>query len=93
MGEVVGIIFPIPKQFVDRLLVEKRNVFVKYVVNISGVKLAQKHKVLFYASHSSKEIVGEGKIEEIHFLTPSDALKEYGSKLFKENACSCFVQA
>jgi len=82
MRKVAGIIFPIPKQFVDRLLVEKRNVFVKYVPRISGVKLAQKHKVLFYASHSTKEIVGEGRIEEIHFLTPNEALKEYGNKLF-----------
>lgn len=82
MNEIVGVIFPVPQQFVNRLLLEKRNIFVKYVSNASSLKIAQKHKVLFYASQSSKEIVGEGKIEEMLFLTPKDALEKYGDKLF-----------
>ncbi len=82
MKEIIGVIFPIPKQFVDRLLVDNRNVFVKYVPRITGLKIVPKDKVLFYASHSSKEIVGEGKIDEMLFLTPEEALQKYGERMF-----------
>lgn len=78
----MGVIFPVRKQFVNRLLVEKRNVFVKYLARNGLMKLSIKHRVLFYVSQSSKEIVGEGIIEEINFLTPIEALQKYGEKLF-----------
>ena len=79
-----AVIFPIPKQFVNRLLVEKRNVFVKYLAR-SSLKLSVKNRLLFYVSHSSKEIIGEGTIEEISFLTPSEALLKYGKQLFLDD--------
>ena len=82
MSRIAGIIFPIPKDFVDRLLVENRNVFVKYLARSTGLRIAPKHKVLFYASHGSKDIVGEGQIEEIEFLTPNEVLTKYGPKTF-----------
>lgn len=82
MNDVAGVIFPVPKQFVDSLLVEKRNVFVKYVARNGLLRLSIKHKVLFYVSHLSKEIVGEGIIEEINFLTQL--------KLCRNMAKSCF---
>jgi len=83
MNEVAGVIFPVPKHLVDRLLTEKRNVFVKYVGKTGLLKrLLVKHRVLFYVSGSSKEIVGEGTIDEISFLTPIEALQRYGRKLF-----------
>jgi hypothetical protein len=82
MNQVAGVIYPVPLQYVERLLVEKRNVFVKYVRTTGSLRLAKKDKVLFYASQSSKKIVGEGKIENLEFLTPSEALKKYGNKLF-----------
>lgn len=46
------------------------------------MRIAPKHKVLFYASHGSKEIAGEGQIEEIEFLTPNEVLAKYGAKTF-----------
>lgn len=82
MSEVAGVIFPVPKQFVDRLLLEKRNVFVKYIAGNGLLKLSRKHRVLFYVSHSCKEIAGEGTVEEIEFLTPSEALQKYSKALF-----------
>ena len=81
MNKIVGFIFPVPPGLVERLLVENRNVFVKYLAR-NGVKIAPKYKVLFYMSHSSKEIVGEGQIEEIQFLTPDEVLVKYGTKVF-----------
>lgn len=82
MNNISGVIFPVPKQFVDRLLTEKRNVFVKYVARSGLLRLSVKSRVLFYVSRSSKEIVGEGIIEETGFLTPNEALQKYGTKLF-----------
>ncbi|NLF42127.1 MAG: DUF365 domain-containing protein [Bacteroidales bacterium] len=81
-GEVAGVIFPVPKHLVDRLLVEKRNVFVKYVGRNGLSRLSIKHRVLFYASEASKEIVGEGTIAEIGLLTPREVLQKYGKQVF-----------
>ena len=85
MSDVAGVIFPVPKQFIDRLLVEKRNVFVKYIAGTGLLRLSAKHRVLFYVSQSSKEIVGEGTIDEIDFLTPERSLQKYGKKLFLDD--------
>lgn len=82
MKKIVGVIFPIPKHFIDRLLLEKRNVFVKYISRVSNLRIVPKHKLLFYVSRSLKEIVGEGKIEQVLFQTPKEAFEKYGNKLF-----------
>jgi hypothetical protein len=37
------------------------------------MRMTPKHKVVFYASQGSKQIVGEGIIEAIEFLTPKEA--------------------
>jgi hypothetical protein len=82
MESIVGIVFPVPQEFVDRLLIEQRNIFVKYVPRVSSVKISPKQKMVIYASHGSKEIVGEGLIESVQFLTPDEVLKKYGQKVF-----------
>ena len=35
-----------------------------------------------HLSHGSKEVVGEGTIEAIEFLTPNEVLEKYGAKVF-----------
>jgi hypothetical protein len=72
----------VPKYLVDRLLVEIRNVFVKYVGRNGLSRLSIKQCVLFYASEASKEIVGEGTIAEIGLLTPRKYCKNTASKYF-----------
>lgn len=47
----VGAIFPIRPDLMDRILVENRYVFVKYLAR-NNVRIAPKDKVLFYVSHS-----------------------------------------
>lgn len=81
MTKIKGVIFPILPNFINRLLVENRNVFVKYLPR-NKTRISPNDKILFYVSHSSKEIVGEGQIEEILFLTPKEVLTQYGSKVF-----------
>lgn len=82
MSKIAGVIYPIPLQFVNRIFAEKKNVFVKYVTHPTCVRVVPKNKILFYVSHGHKEIVGEATIEAIEFLTPMDALKKHGDKIF-----------
>jgi hypothetical protein len=67
---------------VSRIFDEQKNVFVKYLARSTWVRLTPKNKVLFYASHDQKEIVGEAVIKTIEFLTPASVLERYGDKLF-----------
>jgi hypothetical protein len=81
MRELIGIIYPIPMNFSDRLFDGKTKVFVKYVAH-NSTQLAPKHKVIFYGSHGSKKLVGEGTIEKVEFLTPEGAITKYKEELF-----------
>ena len=79
--KVAGVIYPIPLQYVDRIFEKQKNVFVKYTAHEKSA-LTTKHKILFYASHGKKEIVGEASVKELHFLTPTETWDKYGSNLF-----------
>ena len=78
MSGIVGVVYPIPISLVDRIL--KKKIFVKYLAR-SSTKLKPKHKVLFYISHGSQQVIGEGTIEKVEFLTPDEALLKYGDEL------------
>ena len=80
-NKVVGVIYPIPLQYVDRIFEKQKTVFVKYTTHEKSA-LTTKHKILFYASHGQKEIVGEAGIKELNFLTPTDTWDRYSSDLF-----------
>jgi hypothetical protein len=69
--KVLGVIYPIHLQYVDRIFEKQKNVFVKYTAHEKSA-LTTKHKILFYASHGQKEIVGEAGIKELNFFTPTD---------------------
>ena len=81
LNEIIGVVYPVPVQYIDRLFDEDRNVFVKYVRSPS-IKVNPRDKVLIYASQGSKEVVGEGIIDALYFKTPEEVLKKYGDKLF-----------
>lgn len=78
---MIGVIYPIPISFTERLFDGKTKVFVKYVAH-NSTQLAPKQKVIFYGSHGSKELVGEGTIEKVEFLTPEKAIAKYKDELF-----------
>jgi hypothetical protein len=79
---ISGIIYPIPLQFVDRIFVDQRNVFVKYLPHSTLVGITPRNRVLFYASHGQKEIIGEATIKAMELLTPMEALEKHGDKIF-----------
>jgi hypothetical protein len=78
---MIGAIYPIPIELVHRLFDGKKRVFVKYVAHDS-TKLAPRHKVVFYASHGSRKLIGEGTIEKVEFLNPEAVLARYREDLF-----------
>ena len=82
MSKIVGVVYPIPMHFVDRIFAEQRNVFVKYLPHSTRVRIVPRNRILFYASHGQKEIVGEATIKTIEFLTPLEALEKHGDKVF-----------
>jgi len=81
MNEIVGSVYPIPAELADRLFEGNTKVFVKYVAH-NTTRLEPKHKVIFYASHGSKKLIGEGIIEKVEFLTPQKVLEKYKDQLF-----------
>lgn len=78
---MIGVIYPIPIELVNRFFDGKTRVFVKYVAHDS-TKLAPRHKVVFYASHGSRKLIGEGTIEKVEFLNPEAVLARYRENLF-----------
>jgi len=76
------VVYPVPVDLVDRLLIENRNVFVKYLPHTTKNPLQQGDKVIFYASHHRKELVGEGIVEKAEFLSSEEAISRYGEKIF-----------
>ncbi|MEJ5292420.1 MAG: DUF365 domain-containing protein [Candidatus Methanosuratincola sp.] len=81
MNEIIGSIYPIPAELADRIFQGNTRVFVKYVAH-NSTRLMPKHKVIFYASHGSKKLIGEGIIEKVEFLTPQKVLEKYKDQLF-----------
>jgi len=82
---MIGLIYPIPVVFVDRLFDGKTKVFVKFLAHTS-TKAAPRHKVIFYASNGPKKLVGEGTIRKVEFLTPERVLAKYKDELFLNEA-------
>lgn len=81
MSQIIGVVYPIPLQYINRIFLQNRNVFVKYLPR-SNTKIQTGHKTIFYASSGSKEIMGEGTIENMEFMTPDEAWQKYSDKIF-----------
>ena len=91
MGRMIGAIYAVPKGIIDRLFDGKNKVFVK-VTGHASTKIQSKHKIIFYASHNKKELVGEGIVEKSEFLIPSDVVSKYRNELFlSENEFRAYV--
>lgn len=81
MGEIVGVTYPIPKQFMDRFFKEGKDVFVKPATVWKQLKPGM--KFVFYQSHEDTGFVGEAKIKMI--LLQEDPMKffeTFGDRIF-----------
>jgi len=81
MGKMIGVVYAVPLELTNRLFDGKTKVFVK-VTGHESTKLLPKHKIVFYASHGEKKLIGEGVIEKVEFLNPTQILSKYKQDLF-----------
>lgn len=78
-----GVIYPIAKKFVPRILDDGRLVFAKYQPHrIQRTRLGEGSIVVFYQTKGSKKLVGEAIIKSVDFMVPAQALRRFGSQLF-----------
>ena len=78
--EIVGVIYPVPSNLINRIFKEGKDVFIKHPTCFKQLKPG--HKILFYASHEIRAIVGEATIKNMEFLRLSEIYKKYGDRVF-----------
>jgi len=81
MPEIVGVTYPIPKQFVDRFFKEGKDVFVKPATVWKQLK--QGMKFVFYQSREDTGFVGEARIKDVKLIDdPTKVFELYGDRVF-----------
>jgi len=76
---VVGVTFPVPKPFLDRILEEGKSVFVKP----STLRVKPGMKVVFYASREGQAWLGEAEVESVEFFNSvEEIITGYKKELF-----------
>jgi len=81
MAKIVGVAFPIPKQFMDRFFKEGKDVFIKPATVFKELKPGM--KFVLYQSHEDTGFVGEAKIKDIKLIDdPMKVFEMYGDRVF-----------
>ncbi|ASJ00343.1 DUF365 domain-containing protein [Thermococcus gorgonarius] len=76
---IVGVTFPVPKWFLDRILDEGKTVFVKP----STLKVQPGMKIIFYASREDQGWHGDAEVESVEFFTNiEEIIRNYKDELF-----------
>ncbi|NJE08386.1 DUF365 domain-containing protein [Thermococcus sp. M39] len=76
---VVGVTFPVPKRFLDRILDGGKTVFVKP----STLRVKPGMKVVFYASREGQAWLGEAEVESVEFFNSVEGIiGKYEEELF-----------
>ena len=81
MTEIVGVTFPIPKQYISRFFTNGKSVFIKPARCFKLLKPGM--KFVFYQSHEDTGFVGEGKIVKLSFADePLALIDQFEDRLF-----------
>jgi len=80
--DTVGVVFPVFREHIERLLRDQKKVFVKFAGERMFPRLHVGSKLFFYESKGSKEIVGEARIAEMTQGTVDEVLGRFGADLF-----------
>jgi len=81
VSEIIGVTYPIPKQFVGRFFKEGKDVFVKPATVWKQLKPGM--KFVFYQSHENTGFVGEAKIKRVVLSEdPMKLYETYGDRIF-----------
>jgi len=77
--KIVGVTFPVPKWFLDRILNEGKTIFVKP----STLRIKPRMKLIFYASREDQGWYGEAEVESVEYFTNiEEIIKKYKNELF-----------
>lgn len=79
MNQRRGIIYPLLPEHIERIF-DRKDVFCKFTA--TGSKTTKGHKLLFYSSRGNFEIRGEATVDDVEYLTPDEAIRKYGKRLF-----------
>lgn len=78
-----AVIYPLPLELASRILNGNKSVFVKYQNHETlSPKLNTCEKILFYISHSKKEILGEASISAVQLMSFDEVISEFIDDLF-----------
>lgn len=89
MNSIIGAIFSISNDNVNRLFFEGKSVFVKFTI---FNRLSEGSKIVFYVSKEAK-LIGEGTIEKIDKGNPKEIWERYKDRLFLDKeAYSKYVE-
>ena len=85
MDELIGVIFPLPKDAIDFMFSNNRDVYVKYTSRVpikkSKMKLKEGITLYIYQSGGNKSVVGEATIKKFDYLDVYTILNEYHGRL------------
>jgi hypothetical protein len=81
MTKIVGVTFPIPKQYINRFFIDGKTIFIKPASCYKELKTGM--KFVFYQSHEDTGFVGEGTIVSISFVDePLALVEQFKDQLF-----------
>lgn len=81
LSEIIGVTYPIPKQYMDRFFKEGKDVFVKPATTYKELKPGM--KFVFYQSREDTGYIGEAKIKRVTITrNPLDLYETYGDRIF-----------
>lgn len=85
MDEIIGVIFPLPKDAIDFMFSNNRDVYVKYTSRVpikkSKMKMKEGITLYIYQSAGSKSVVGEATIKKFDYLDVNTILNRYHGRL------------
>ena len=85
MEEIYGVIFPIPRQYMNRFFQDNKNVFIKPATLFRSLKPGL--MFYFYQSRKDTGIVGEARIKTVTFSEdPIDFFKIFGDAIFLQKS-------
>lgn len=83
--KVLGVIYALPSNVIDRILNKKKNVFIKYTPfqpsKKSKIRLYEGMKLYLYETKANKEILGEAIVDKIIFCNFQEIVNDYMEKL------------
>lgn len=83
--EIIGAIYPIPKEVLNRAKGKSEIIFVKNVVHDTiPKKLGPKKKILFYVGRPLKKIFAEAKIKEILFVNYNELKNKFNQEIVQK---------